>query len=624
MDSLSDVRTSMTMTMSHQNSAINQKINALTDTTSNSMNAMAKLKKLEPQRMGGWSWDGLSNKTAKKKEKLQHFSTSTTNKTAARIIEVASTNNTVIQSLKDCILFHVILWLPYCASDIRIEIEYRERFHILIQCAVCTLWRSRIASEDSHEKKVTGFKNDESNPLNRTAGKNEIPNDDSSRNDVLSQSKKRKFKNDEKTEMAPKNLVQPTLSLVFVDGSTASITQEQLTLSMARKRMAAPTEYQVLSSIIELLNDPILQLIQKIPKILPKNYPDTVKVNGLSSSKNGSEKKEESSGSEVRERINENNDLEDGLWIQSLHSLLPKSLNRKQRKKIHIIDINDLLSSTTREVKDIKKDEDVNYTGMSRNEKDSVIYKHGENLLPSLSSIVYGFQDTSALPGLSKDASQSNEGKDQIKDEDEEIPSQVLVLLRPAVHYLSKTMNKQNQNLTAKSPFSSSKATVFNSKIAKSLDQSSASSKSSDNMDFYTKSDQKRYSEIEKTELNKMLNEYMYGKNSKKYDITAKSVLYCTASLFSSISNIQPSVLSTSDNTSPQTVKGQSKSIHHTHIIQSNHANTNKGDALENTKSKLKYVSPGIAVCVLQHWAYHKKLLPTLQTAQKNYLRIVS
>ena len=573
------------------------------------MDVMAKIKKLEPQRIGGWSWDGSSNKIAKKDEKLQHFST--TNNKAARINDIVSTDNTAIQSVKDCILFHVILWLPYCASDIRIDIEHRERFHILIQCAVCTLWRSRIASEDSHEKKVTAVKNDESNPLNRTARKNEIHNNDSSNNDGMSQSKKRKFQNDEKIEMAPKNLVQPTLSLVFLNGSTASITQEQLTLSMARKRMAAPTEYQVLSSIIELLEDPTLQLIQKNPNILPKNYPDTVKVNGLSSNKNNGEKKKELSDSEGRERINENNNLGDGLWIQSLQSLLPKSLNRKQRKNIHIIDINDLLSSTTREEKNNKRNEDVNYTGISRNEKDGVKYKHGENLLPSLSSIVYGLKDTVILSG---DDIQSNEGKE--KDEDEEIPSQVLVLLRPAVHYLSKSIDEQNQNMTAKSPFSSSKTTVFNSKIGKSMEQSSASSIPSDNMDFYAKFDQKRYSKSEYMELNKMLNEYMYGKNSKKYDITAKSVLYCTASLFSSIPDIQPSVLSTSGNTLTQTIKGHSKFIHHTHTI------TNKRDTLENTKSK--YVSPGIAVCVLQHWAYHKKLLPTLQTAQKNYLNIVS
>ena len=618
MDSLSDVRTSMTMT--HQNSPINKKTNTILNTTTHSMNVVAKIKKLEPQRVGGWSWDGSSNKIAKKDEKLQHIST--TNK-VARMNDAVSTDNTVIQSVKDCILFHVILWLPYCASDIRIEIEYRERFHILIQCAVCALWRSRIASEDSHGKKVTAVKNDESVPSNHTAGTNEIHNDDSSNTDNLSQFKKRKLQGDEKSDIATKNLVQPTLSLVFLDGSTASITQEQLTLSMARKRMAAPTEYQVLSSIIELLNDPILQLVQKNSNILPKYYPDTVKVNGSSSNKNNGEKNKELSGLEERECIYENNNLEDGLWIQSLQSLLPKSLNRKQRKRIHIIDVNDLLSSTTREEKNIKRYEDVNYTGISRNVNDDVKYKYGENLLPSLSSIVYGFQDTVILPG---DGIQSNENekKDECKneDEDEEIPSQVLVLLRPTIHYISKTIDKQNQNITAKSPFSSSKTTVFNSKIGKSVEQSSASTIPGDNMDFYTKFDQKRYSKSEYTELNKMLNEYMYGKNSKNYDITAKSILYCTASLFSSVPDLQPSVLSTSDNTLTQTVKGRSKLIHHTHMIPSNHVNTNKLDTSEYSKSK--YVSPGIAVCVLQHWAYHKKLLPTLQTAQKNYLRIVS
>ena len=615
-DLLSDIRISMT----HQNNTTHQTNTPIN--SSHSMNVVAKIKKLEPQRLGGWSWDGSSNKIAKKNDK--QLLNSTTDE-AARTNESVSTGNMVVQRVRDCILFHVILWLPYCASDISIEVEYRERFHILIQCAVCSLWRSRIASEDSHEKKATAVKNDEFNNLNPITETDKINNNcnnnnNNNNNNNQPKSKKRKIQSNEKTKMAFKNLVQPTLSLVFLNGSTASITQEQLTISMARKRMAAPTEYQVLSSIIELLNDPILQLIQKIPNISSRNYPDIVEVNDLSF-------EEKSSGSSGREDLNESGNLmnEGGLWIQSLKSLLPKDLNRKQRKKIHIIDINNLLSSTKKDEKNLIFSGDMNYTGNSRNERDVIDGHNGEELLPSLSSIVYGNHD---LPSLlngyrpdnvleqiddNKNNGECNEINND-NDDVEEIPSQVLVLLRPSVHYVSKTTYKQKLNLTAKSPFSSSKSSFL-----KSVNRS-ASSLPDKNMEFCTKFDNKQYLEIENMELNKMLNEYMYGKKSKKYDITAQSVLYCKASLFSSIPCAEPSFLSTPSNVLPQVIAGISNKIQHTDTITLNHMNTR--NTFEHTKSK--YVSPGIAVCVLQHWAYHKRLIPTLQTAQDNYLHSVS
>ena len=653
-DCLSDVRASMTL----QNTIIHQE-NTLLNNTAHSMNVMAKIKKLDPQRVGGWSWDGSSNKTSKKNMKVEK---SGATGQVVRTNDGVSTSSTVVQNVKDCILFHVVLWLPYCANDVRIEVEHREQFHILIQCAVCTLWRSRIASEDSHEKKVTAVKNNENeneneklNPTTTTRTKtkkinsdsNDNNNNDKSENDDHPQSKKRKFENVEKSDIASKNLVQPTLSLVFQDGSTASITQELLTLSMARKRMAAPTEYQVLSSIIELLNDPILQLIQTIPSIpniqiiTPKDKIDIVKDNNSSSDRNNRERKEvelhdlstrkdiQDSKKSVKESDNDNNDNnKDVMWIDSLRSLLPSGLNKKQRKKIHIIDIHNLLSTTTQDIQNI------NDTGNSRNERELVESENGENLLPSLSSIVYGFHNPSILHGFSHDNiqkenncknSDNNVGVDNNfnnENEEDEIPSQVLVLLRPVVHYISKTINKQN--LTAKSPFSSLKTTVFDSKTVKSLDHS-ATSLPGNNIDFYTKINNRRQSEIDQMKLNKMLNEYMYGKNSKKHDINVKSVLYCSASLFSSIPSEESSLTSSSyENVLSQCEGNNTKTLQHTDVTLLNYAterNTSADSKLNlNLKLKSNFVSPGIAVCVLQHWAYNRMLLPTLQIAQNNHM----
>jgi hypothetical protein len=627
--------------MTLQNTTIRQESAKLNNNV-HSMNVVAKIKKLDPQRVGGWSWDGSSNKTSKKNVKVEN---SGVTGQVVRTNDGVSTGNTVVQNVKDCVLFHVVLWLPYCASDVRIELEYREQFHILIQCAVCTLWRSRIASEDSHEKKVTALKNNENekvNPATTTKTKTKKMNSDSNdnnknnnniENDDHSQSKKRKLEDVEKPNLAFKNLVEPTLSLVFKDGSTASITQELLTLSMARKRMAAPTEYQVLSSIIELLNDPILQLIQNIPSIpniTPKDKIDVVEDNKSFSYQNNHEKNEvELPSLNIRKdsKENDNDYNENDMWIGSLKSLLPSGLNKKQRKMIHIVDVNDLLSTTTQDIQNIDD------TGNSRKERELNQSENGENSLPSLSSIVYGFHNPSILHGFSHDNIQkendcknrnedNNKYSENNENDEDEIPSQVLVLLRPAVNYLTKTVNKQN--LTAKSPFSSLKTTVFNFKTVTSMSQSATSSHGN-NIDFYTKIKRRRQSEIDQIKLNKMLNEYMYGKNSKKHDIFAKSVLYCSASLFATIpSEKSSSSSSSSENVLSQCVGNNTKTPQHTDVIPPKH--TTERNTYVDSKLKLKSnnVSPGIAVCVLQHWAYNRMLLPTLEAAQNNYMHSIT
>ena len=67
-DCLSDVRASMTL----QNPLIHQE-NTLLNKTVQPMKVVAKIKKLDPQRVGGWSWDGSSNKTSKKKCESRKF-----------------------------------------------------------------------------------------------------------------------------------------------------------------------------------------------------------------------------------------------------------------------------------------------------------------------------------------------------------------------------------------------------------------------------------------------------------------------------------------------------------------------------------------------------------------------
>lgn len=49
------------------------------------------------------------------------------------------------------------------------------------------------------------------------------------------------------------DVLSPTLYIVFRDDAVATLTQEKLVLAMAALHMAAPSEYQVLSMLIHLL-----------------------------------------------------------------------------------------------------------------------------------------------------------------------------------------------------------------------------------------------------------------------------------------------------------------------------------------------------------------------------------
>ena len=106
-----------------------------------------------------------------------------------------------------------------------------------------------------------------------------------------------------------------------------------------------------------------------------------------------------------------------------------------------------------------------------------------------------------------------------------------------------------------------------------------------------------------------MLNNWLYGKKSFKYDMTKQSPLYVRSSLFqSSRRNHIDSNLNFSGNADINEYKSDDISDH-------------KNDGISGNKDL--FISPGFAVCVLQHWAYHKRLLPTLQQSLENYNNVI-
>jgi hypothetical protein len=180
------------------------------------------IKKLVPTRFGNWSWDGKNN------SKIE---------IAKKNIEVVNNNG------RDCLFFHSVIWLPYSLSDISLEIFNRSCFHQLIQAIVCTLWRSRLGSE-AHYSIVEN---------NVDLDKKDINTEDDT------------------------SLIKPQLSIIFDNGKIFTITQNELALEMTKNHMAAPSEYQVLSSLIALLRnkDSIssknIDILSVLPFLLPKD-----------------------------------------------------------------------------------------------------------------------------------------------------------------------------------------------------------------------------------------------------------------------------------------------------------------------------------------------------------------
>ena len=98
---------------------------------------------------------------------------------------------------------HFVTFLGFPASELTASPLNRESMHPAVAVVVNALWRSRLGSESSGDE-------------------------------------------------APGPVV-PSLTLVFQDGVTLTVTQASLAVAMAAKHQAAPSEYQVLTTLVALL-----------------------------------------------------------------------------------------------------------------------------------------------------------------------------------------------------------------------------------------------------------------------------------------------------------------------------------------------------------------------------------
>jgi hypothetical protein len=124
----------------------------------------------------------------------------------------------------------VVLWLAYTAEGVTIDLDCRERLLPLVQMTVFTLWRSRVASETA-----------------ACAGKSEAEGDEGE-----SVTKKRKTQTTQQ-QQNDRSVIEPTLCLVFSDGQSLAVTQRRMVETMAARHMGAPSEFNVLSALVEIL-----------------------------------------------------------------------------------------------------------------------------------------------------------------------------------------------------------------------------------------------------------------------------------------------------------------------------------------------------------------------------------
>lgn len=146
------------------------------------MNAQDMLGKLTSIRPAGKTWDG--------------YSTSTARGDASTSLGVPA--DTII----------VVARLPCLPADVSLDMSHREKWVGLVQLAVATLWRSRMASDlaDGSHAQAAG--------------------------------------------------TSCQLVLLFADHSCALITQHMVAEQIAAHHVAAPCEHQVLAMLLRLLGDP--------------------------------------------------------------------------------------------------------------------------------------------------------------------------------------------------------------------------------------------------------------------------------------------------------------------------------------------------------------------------------
>eukprot|EP01032_Pedospumella_encystans_P016408 gene16408-18724_t len=201
--------------------------------------ASSGVTKLAPQRAGAWSWDGASNKlskenahsiSGKRKHSTMECPTASDDRKSSRSNETNDVSSASAVAVPESTMqhhMHIVAWLHLDVSAVTDDLDQRESMLGLVQLIVTSLWRSRLASEAAHEQHAqdgAGSTEKKAQPLEHGTG------------------------------AVPK--VVPVLHLVFKDGRVATLTQARLAIAMANQHMAAPSEYQVLQTLLACLKDP--------------------------------------------------------------------------------------------------------------------------------------------------------------------------------------------------------------------------------------------------------------------------------------------------------------------------------------------------------------------------------
>jgi hypothetical protein len=285
--------------------------------------------------------------------------------------------------------------------------------------------------------------------------------------------------------------------------------------------------------------------------------------------------------------------------------ILPKGLNKNQRKKIRILDLTDLIATGDTQYTDIRNTDirNTNICNKDLNGGSNDIY-NGNNIdrridliLPCLSTIAYNAtcncnpdpnpnKSVSAQHLLEKydrnidgDNSDNKSNKKrkrhmviEVADNDTIINVndynietnnelfEVIILLRPSKYIINN------------------KTKIFH-KISPVLTRTFGCVATS--------------TKIEELRINNILNSWIY--NNKKHDIDKNTKIYFKANLFNPISAVF-NLTKTSKNEKITERISESTEL------------------VEN-----RYISPGFAVATLQHWAYHGRLKPVINEGAFEY-----
>ena len=200
--------------------------------------ASSGVTKLAPQRAGAWSWDGASNKlskenahasSGKRKHSSMECATISEGIKAPGREESNDFSSAAAASVPESTMqhhMHIVAWLHLDVRAVTDDLDQRESMLGLVQLIVTSLWRSRLASEAAHEQHAQ---------------------------DGAGSSENKAQPSEHSTGAVPK--VVPVLHLVFKDGRVATLTQARLAIAMANQHMAAPSEYQVLQTLLACLKD---------------------------------------------------------------------------------------------------------------------------------------------------------------------------------------------------------------------------------------------------------------------------------------------------------------------------------------------------------------------------------